>query len=141
MLDSAATTSPVEANPIPHEQEAALLLPLGLLTPSPTNPRKTFDKAGLDELATSIKQLGGVFQPILARPNPAFTESNGHHVDSSSEAWRHECEARYIANLPSREARLAYIEGVSKRRSEAAGQALQALATTIYTASRKASKP
>ena len=38
--------------------------------PSPTNPRKSFPEAELQELAESIKQLG-VMQPILVRPLPA----------------------------------------------------------------------
>jgi len=60
-----------------HTQEPALHLPLGLLKPSPTNPRQRFNQAKIDELAASIKKLGGVFQPILARPNPEYTEGNG----------------------------------------------------------------
>lgn len=42
-------------------------IPLSLLHPSPTNPRKTF--ADLEDLAASIKSQG-VMQPILVRPWP-----------------------------------------------------------------------
>ncbi|THF61435.1 ParB/RepB/Spo0J family partition protein [Pseudothauera nasutitermitis] len=45
-----------------------LHISLGLLAPSPTNPRKTF--ADLEDLAESIKAQG-VMQPILARPWPS----------------------------------------------------------------------
>lgn len=43
---------------------------LGLIEPSPTNPRKYFDEAKLAELAKSVGKHG-VLQPILVRPWPA----------------------------------------------------------------------
>lgn len=43
-------------------------MPLAQIAPSPTNPRKRFDKAQLDELAESIRKHD-VLQPILLRPN------------------------------------------------------------------------
>lgn len=45
-------------------------LPLGTITPSPTNPRKHFDDASLKDLAASIA-ASGVHQPVLVRPLPA----------------------------------------------------------------------
>jgi ParB/RepB/Spo0J family partition protein len=42
---------------------------LDAIAPSPTNPRKTFDPARLDELTASIK-ASGVHQPVLLRPLP-----------------------------------------------------------------------
>src|SRR3954463_11393010 len=54
-----------------HEQhEGATFYPLlsiELLMPSPTNPRKHFDQAELEELAESFRDVG-MIQPILARP-------------------------------------------------------------------------
>jgi ParB/RepB/Spo0J family partition protein len=41
-------------------------IPLGALTPSPTNPRKRFDPEALEELAESVRTMG-VIQPIVAR--------------------------------------------------------------------------
>lgn len=41
-------------------------VPLHLIIPNPYQPRKTFDKTKLEELASSIKQYG-VFTPILLR--------------------------------------------------------------------------
>ena len=42
-------------------------LPLDWLVVSPTNPRKTFDEAAMQELAASICE-NGVLQPLLVRP-------------------------------------------------------------------------
>lgn len=67
----------------------------------------------------------------------AVTLIDGSRVDSASEAWRHECEARHIARLPTSEQRHDYIASVSKRRGPEAAHALQALATQIYTSERK----
>jgi ParB family chromosome partitioning protein len=41
---------------------------LSLLEPNPYQPRKTFDKSALDELANSIKE-NGVIQPLIVRKN------------------------------------------------------------------------
>lgn len=46
------------------------LIPLADLSPSPTNPRRTFDEGKLLEMADSIARHG-VLQPILVRPWPA----------------------------------------------------------------------
>lgn len=62
---------------------------------------------------------------------------DGSRVDSASEAWRHECEARHIARLPTRQQRQDYIASVSQRRGAEASHALQSLATQIYTSERK----
>jgi len=75
----------------PHAQEAAVHLPLTLLTPSPTNPRKRFNQDKIDELAASITKHGGVFQPILARRNPAATDTNGQppfEIIAGERRWR-----------------------------------------------------
>lgn len=55
------------------------LLPLHLVIPSLTNPRKTFNRARLDELVASIA-ASGVHQPILVRPLP------GSRVEETSKA-------------------------------------------------------
>lgn len=51
----------------PESAVAVASLPLAQIAPSPTNPRKHFDKAYIDELAASI-QTHGVIQPITVRP-------------------------------------------------------------------------
>lgn len=62
-----------EATPLAQ----ALRLPIGLLAPSPTNPRKRFEAAALAELADSIAEHD-VMTPLAARPNPAYRDGNGH---------------------------------------------------------------
>lgn len=48
--------------------ERVEIIPLAALVPSPTNPRRHMDDAGLQELADSIKQVG-LQQPIVVRPS------------------------------------------------------------------------
>lgn len=65
---------------------------------------------------------------------------DGSTVCSASEAWRHECEARHIAHLPTREQRQEYVARVTAKRGPAAGQALQTLAATIFKTERHAAR-
>ena len=53
----------------PHGALAIPTLPIAAIIPSPSNPRKRFDDAYLDELAESIK-THGLIQPITVRPLP-----------------------------------------------------------------------
>lgn len=62
---------------------------------------------------------------------PLVTLIDGRQVSDYSEAWRHECEARYVARLPLDQAS-SFLAGVRKRRGDAAGQALEQLAAQIY---------
>lgn len=43
------------------------IIPIGLIQESKTNPRKTFDAKGLDELAASIAEQG-IVEPLILRP-------------------------------------------------------------------------
>lgn len=43
---------------------------------------------------------------------------DGTQADSASEAYRHECEARAIAALPTLADRRAWLEAVEKRRGK-----------------------
>lgn len=70
--------------------QSAIDLPLTLLQPSRTNPRKRFDEAAMAELAASI-QAHGVLAPLLARPNPAYQEGNGrppYELVAGERRWR-----------------------------------------------------
>lgn len=55
------------------EEVALVRVPLALLHPSPTNPRKTFDPVKLDELAASIRGKD-ILEPLLCRPHPKKAE-------------------------------------------------------------------
>lgn len=58
------------------------------IRPSPTNPRKTFDEAGLEELASSFAEVG-VLEPIMVRPVPE-EQRNGvtHELVFGERRWR-----------------------------------------------------
>ena len=62
------------------------------LKPSPSQPRRLFDKNSINELAESIKSKGLV-QPILVRPSP--TESGTYEIIAGERRWR----AAQIAQL------------------------------------------
>ncbi|MDT8998373.1 ParB/RepB/Spo0J family partition protein [Paucibacter sp. APW11] len=81
----------------PSTAEAAQHLPLTLFRRSPTNPRTRFTPAKITELAQSIKKLGGNFTPILARPNPDYTPTNGQppfEIVAGERRWRASIEAQ-----------------------------------------------
>jgi len=44
---------------------------------------------------------------------------DGTEVSSYSEAWRHECEARWILKLGSLDGRRAWLQSLEKRRGKA----------------------
>lgn len=50
---------------------------------------------------------------------------DGREVATDSPEWRHECEARAIAALPSLAERRAHLEGIEKRRGKDAADALR----------------
>lgn len=54
------------------------VLQLALIASSPTNPRKTFNQAKLEELANSIAS-SGVHAPVLVRPLPASRMEDTFH--------------------------------------------------------------
>ena len=70
--------------PLPSHGEQRLI-PVDRISPSPFNPRKSFDTIELDELAASIREKGLV-QPILVRPIGV----GGHHYEivAGERRWR-----------------------------------------------------
>ena len=65
-------------------------LPVDLIAPSPTQPRRHFDQDGLQALAGSLGERG-VLQPVLVRPRPGGT----YELVAGERRWR----AAQIAGL------------------------------------------
>ena len=58
-------------------------VPLHLIKPSKTNPRKSFED--LEDLANSIRQ-NGVQQPLLVRPHPSI--EGAYDLVAGERRWR-----------------------------------------------------
>lgn len=61
-------------------------VPIEFLVPNPNNPRKAFSQEELSDLAVSIKERG-IFQPIIARPDPSGEESR-FEIIAGERRWR-----------------------------------------------------
>lgn len=64
----------------------------------------------------------------------SVTLLDGRQVDSASEDWRHECEARSIAERPSLAERRMYLGEVEKSRGKAEADRLRATMTKLWEA-------
>ena len=105
------------------------LVPVRMILESHTNPRKTFDQAGLEELAASIKSKG-ILQPLLIRQHPKFSIFPATEKGKEGFAWlrapmagvlkwcatREECEANPVYELIAGERRwrAAKLAGLSE---------------------------
>ena len=75
----------------PEEPEAIALArrapkaPIEFLRPNPRNPRKRFDDAELEELASSIKERG-IIQPVLVRAIPRVADA--YEIIAGERRWR-----------------------------------------------------
>lgn len=67
-------------------------------------------------------------------PNRASTWSM---PDRDSEAWRHECEVRYVINLPTAADRRRYLDGVEEQRGKEAADRLRADVMEMWNETRK----
>ncbi|MDX6673258.1 MAG: ParB family transcriptional regulator, chromosome partitioning protein [Solirubrobacteraceae bacterium] len=67
----------------PDEQEELRSLPLDLISPSPSQPRKAFDDEALQGLAESLSARG-VLQPVLVRPVAGGT----YELIAGERRWR-----------------------------------------------------
>ena len=67
-------------------------IPIANLKPSPSQPRRLFNKNSINELADSIKAKGLV-QPLVVRPSPS--DSNSYEIIAGERRWR----AAQIAQL------------------------------------------
>lgn len=75
--------STAEVSPTPAARVEVVNIPLQLIKPSKTNPRKTFDE--LNDLVNSIRQ-NGLQQPLLVRPHP--TISGAYDLVAGERRWR-----------------------------------------------------
>lgn len=92
-----------------------------------------FEKA----IPTNHVQWPGLVNASTVAP-ATVTLFDGTVVDSASEAWRAECEARHVLRLPSRGRRLDYLARVEKKRGAEARAALEALGLALWGAMRQA---
>ena len=67
-------------------------IPIANLKPSPSQPRRLFNKSSINELAHSIKAKGLV-QPLVVRPSPS--DANSYEIIAGERRWR----AAQIAQL------------------------------------------
>jgi hypothetical protein len=59
---------------------------------------------------------------------------DGRKVESNSEYWRHECEARHIMALPSTVDRRALLESIEQKRGKPAADRLRATILALWQA-------
>jgi len=62
---------------------------------------------------------------------------DGREVDSASEEWRHETEARHIARLPTLADRRAWLEAIEHKRGKVAADALRLTMGEIWKAGKR----
>jgi len=62
---------------------------------------------------------------------------DGRQVDSASEDWRHECEARAIAARPTLAERREYLDLVERRRGKPAADRLRATMKQLWEAKQR----
>ncbi len=66
---------------------------------------------------------------------------DGTEVSSYSEAWRHECEARWILKLGSLDERRAWLQSLEKRRGKAHVEQLKTTMRNLWAQHRAAVTP
>jgi ParB family transcriptional regulator, chromosome partitioning protein len=91
-LDALLPAAPVQPSRPPMSaggvSPIAFLAPIEVLHPSRSQPRTRFDEKGLDELASSLRQLG-MLEPILVRKRPsAGTGPQGFEIVAGERRWR-----------------------------------------------------
>jgi ParB family chromosome partitioning protein len=93
-------------------------IPIANLKPSPSQPRRLFNKNSINELADSIKAKG-IVQPLVVRPSPS--DVNSYEIIAGERRWRAEQIAQLhevpvvIRNFNDTEAlEIAIIENVQR---------------------------
>lgn len=84
LLEEMGSSAPVEVAPTMGSDAGPIVaLPLGLIDPSASQPRRQFDDIALSELADSIR-IKGVLQPILVRPR----SEGRYEIVAGERRWR-----------------------------------------------------
>ncbi len=85
---SAATDAAADATlpdrSAPGAARGETVLPVAFLRPNPDQPRRLFDEAALEELASSIRARG-LLQPIIVRPTDA---PDAYEIVAGERRWR-----------------------------------------------------
>ena len=76
-----ASVAPV----VERAQRTPRRLPVAYLRPNPSNPRKAFGAADLDDLTSSIRERG-VVQPLIVRPVPGSLDA--YEIIAGERRWR-----------------------------------------------------
>jgi ParB family chromosome partitioning protein len=90
---SALIPSAAETNPEPRGESAPLEIALEQITPSPFQPRRSFDETKIAELAASICNQG-IIQPLVVRP-----KADGFELIAGERRWRAAMKAG-LARVP-----------------------------------------
>jgi len=68
-----------------RQPSEAQVIPVDRLVPNPNQPRKSFDRSELEELADSIREKG-VIQPLIVRPDPE--DGDMYQIVAGERRWR-----------------------------------------------------
>jgi ParB family chromosome partitioning protein len=90
---SALIPSAAETRAESRDQSSTLEVVVDRITPSPFQPRRTFDEAKIEELAGSIRNQG-IIQPLVVRP-----KEDGYELIAGERRWRAAMKAG-LARVP-----------------------------------------
>ena len=79
---SALIPSAAEPRAEPRAESSTLEVAIDRITPSPFQPRRTFDEAKIEELAVSVRNQG-IIQPLVVRP-----KADGFELIAGERRWR-----------------------------------------------------
>jgi len=83
LIPSSIVKVPAPATAITQSRPAEFRVEVSRIRPNPRQPRRTFDEAGLDELASSMKHQG-LLQPVVVRP----TTDGRFELIAGERRWR-----------------------------------------------------
>jgi ParB family chromosome partitioning protein len=83
LIPSSIVKVPAPAAAITQSRPAEFRVEVSRIRPNPRQPRRTFDEAGLDELASSMKHQG-LLQPVVVRP----TTDGRFELIAGERRWR-----------------------------------------------------